>query len=57
MWPLDLAVMLQNGAIVGCLTAELILDGSYRTLDIRPLRFSRLTSKTWSLHHMDMGDG
>lgn len=31
--------------IVGCLTAELVLDGSYRSLDIRPLRFSRFDER------------
>jgi glycine/D-amino acid oxidase-like deaminating enzyme len=31
--------------IVGCLTAELLVDGSYRSLDIRALRFSRFDEK------------
>ncbi len=31
--------------IVGSLTAEMVLDGSCKTLDIRPLRFSRFDEK------------
>ena len=31
--------------VVGCLMAELVLDGACKTLDIRPLRFSRFDEK------------
>ncbi len=31
--------------VVGCLTAEMVLDGACKTLDIRPLRFNRFDEK------------